>query len=73
MLTDTARDGGGRLVRMADGRYVVAQSMSDPAMADRVAAMRAEFTKSPEASAAFLQRVGILNKKGKLSRNYGGS
>lgn len=64
--------GGMVVVRKANGELVATGSMADPAMAARMAAMRAELTKSPETSVAFLQKVGVLNKSGKLSRNYGG-
>jgi hypothetical protein len=46
--------------------------MSDPEVADRVRAYRAQIAESSQTAGAFLQRVGILTKTGKLSKKFGG-
>ena len=62
----------GNLVRTASGQVTLSYSMSDPEVADRVRAYRAQIGSSSQTASAFLQRVGILTKTGKLSKRFGG-
>ena len=56
----------------ANGYRVKSYSLADPAVADRVAALREKITSSQTESLRFLKQVGVINKSGKLSRNFGG-
>jgi hypothetical protein len=62
----------GNLVRTASGQVTLSYSMSDPEVADRVRAYRAQIGASSQTASVFLQRVGILTKTGKLSKRFGG-
>lgn len=63
---------GGHMVRMADGRRVMSYSLADPEMADRVQALMNKLGGSKEESIKLLKKAGILNRSGKLSKNFGG-
>ena len=71
-IAETTRTRHAPVFRMASGARVTSYSLADPEMAARVAAFKAEITASPEAAGKFLTKVGILNRSGKLSRNFGG-
>lgn len=73
MKTETKRHSGqGKLVRTASGQVTTSYRMSDPEVADRVCAYRAQIAESSQTASAFLQRVGILTKTGTLSKKFGG-
>lgn len=61
-----------RVSRTASGRRVGNLSLADPEMTNRVEALKARLTGSPEDSIKFLKKVGIINRSGKLSKNFGG-
>lgn len=60
------------IVRMACGARVASYSLADPEVADRVQAMKARLVADKAASVRFLKKVGILNRCGKLHKNFGG-
>ncbi|WP_310613272.1 hypothetical protein [Limnohabitans sp.] len=60
------------VVRTASGQFITSHRMSDPEVADLVRAYRAEIGASSQTASAFLQKVGILTKTGKLSKKFGG-
>jgi len=60
------------VVRMASGARVVSYSLADPEVADRVEAMKAHLLADKATSIKFLKKVGILNRSGKLHKNFGG-
>ena len=60
------------VVRMASGARVASYSLADPEVADRVKAMKARLLADKATSIKFLKKVGILNRSGKLHKNFGG-
>ena len=60
------------VVRMASGARVVNYTLADPEVAERVQALHARLTGSKEEAIGFLKKVGIINRSGKLSKNFGG-
>lgn len=60
------------MARMASGARVAAYTLNDPEVAERMNALHARLTGSKEESIAFLKKVGIINRSGKLSKNFGG-
>jgi hypothetical protein len=60
------------VVHSASGQVMMARTLNDPALADTLAEVIAEMTSSKEASVVALKRIGILNRSGKLSKNFGG-
>lgn len=59
-------------VRMASGQRVVSYTLADPEVEERVTALSDRLADSKDESVKFLKKVGILNRSGKLSRNFGG-
>lgn len=53
------------------GRYM-APTLSDPDVAARLEAFLVQTETTPGGSVKFLKKVGILNRSGKLSKNFGG-
>jgi hypothetical protein len=62
----------GRAVRNAVGGRVMAVSLADPQIQIRVSALEARVTLDSASSKKFLKSVGIMNKSGKTSKNFGG-
>lgn len=58
--------------RSAKAGRIQSYSLSDPAVAGRVADMRAQLASSPEQSLQFLKKVGVLTRSGKLAKTFGG-
>jgi hypothetical protein len=61
-----------RVRSSASGQLLVSRSIADPEAAQDLAAFRKRITRSPEAAKEYLQGVGILTPRGKLTRRYGG-
>jgi hypothetical protein len=60
------------VVRMASGARVVNYTLADPEVAVRMNALHTRLTGSKEDAVGFLKKVGIINRSGKLSKNFGG-
>jgi hypothetical protein len=60
------------VTRMASGARVMNYTLADPEMQPRIQALSKRLTGSKEESVKFLKKVGILNRSGKLSKNFGG-
>lgn len=60
------------VVRMSSGQRVVSYSLADPEVADSIAALKARLAGSEQESIKLLKAAGILNRSGKLSKNFGG-
>jgi hypothetical protein len=58
------------LVRAASGQFMVARSLADPAVAEQVAAVHAQITSSKAEAVKFLKQVGVLNRSGKLAKEF---
>lgn len=50
----------------------MAPTLADPDVAARLEAFLVRTEATPGGSRKFLKRVGILNQRGKLSKNFGG-
>jgi hypothetical protein len=48
------------------------QRLSDPEMADRMAAFNAKLGSDPEFALQMLKSAGLVNKKGQLKKSFGG-
>lgn len=60
------------VVMTAGGRSVTAYTLADPEVAQRIEALTARLAKDQASSLAALKKIGILNRSGKLSKNFGG-
>ena len=58
--------------RAANGQRVASFTLADPEVADRVNAFTTRVAGSKEDSIKVLKKVGIINRSGKLSKNFGG-
>lgn len=63
---------GGHVVRNAMGGRVLAVSLADPQFRDRVKALQDRVTVDSASSKKFLKSVGIMNRSGKTSKDFGG-
>lgn len=63
---------GGHVVRNAMGGRVMAVSLADPQLRERVAALQARVTVDSASSKRFLKSVGIMNRSGKTAKSFGG-
>ena len=60
------------MVSMASGKRVESMSLADPELAAAVAALTREVARDRASSVKFLKSVGIMNRSGKTSKNFGG-
>lgn len=60
------------MVRSATGGRVVNYTLADPEVAVRMHALHERITGSKENAVGFLKKVGIMNRSGKTSKNFGG-
>lgn len=63
---------GGQVVRNAGGHYMVTRSLADPEVADLLATMQSDLSQSPKRSTELLQRAGVLDANGRVTKLFGG-
>jgi hypothetical protein len=61
-----------RIVRTASGERVMAMYLDAPELAAELDTLRQEVTRDKASAKRFLISVGIMNRSGKTSKNFGG-
>jgi len=71
-MTATKTTVNHRVVRTANGDYVLSRTLADPDIKPMVDAYMAQVTRTPETALQFLKDLGFLTKSGRLAKSYGG-